>query len=241
MVDRINRALRRPSSKSTFIGVLDIAGFEIVETKAYEQLMINYTNERLQQFFNHHMFELEQEEYTRESIEWEYHDFGLDSKLTIKLIEASGNTIGILSCLDEEWIMPKATDATFTQKLHQLWSGKLQCGEKPHPGREKYTPARFEQGFIVKHYADDVEYLTEGWPEKNKDPLNDNLTRLLAVSDEPYVANLFADYAESLPVSGSVRGMDGMIGRKRTVKKGAFRTAAQRHKEQLASLMNSLR
>ncbi|OCB91229.1 nonmuscle myosin heavy chain b [Sanghuangporus baumii] len=241
LVDRINRALDRPSSKSTFIGVLDIAGFEIFETNAYEQLLINYTNERLQQFFNHHMFELEQEEYARESIEWEYHDFGLDSQPTIELIESSGNTIGILSCLDEECIMPKANDSTFTQKLHQLWSGELQHGEVTHSGREKYTPTRFEQGFIIKHYAGDVEYRTEGWLEKNKDPLNDNLTRLLASSDEPYVARLFADYAEALPANGSLRGLDGTFGKKRTVKKGAFRTVAQRHKEQLASLMNQLK
>ena len=65
LVDRVNRALDRPSSKSTFIGVLDIAGFEIFETNGYEQLLINYTNEKLQQFFNHHMFVLEQEEYAR--------------------------------------------------------------------------------------------------------------------------------------------------------------------------------
>ena len=244
LVDRINRALDRPSSKSTFIGVLDIAGFEIFEVNAYEQLLINYTNERLQQFFNHHMFELEQEEYARESIEWEYQDFGLDLQATIELIEASGNPIGILSCLDEECIMPKATDSTLTQKLHQLWSGELQLGEKPHPGRDKYIPARFEQGFIIKHYAGDVEYRTEGWLEKNKDPLNENLTRLLAASDEPYVATLFADYAEPGHAGGSVaNGLNslGSIGRKRTVKKGAFRTVGQRHKEQLASLMNQLR
>ncbi|KAI5120077.1 hypothetical protein M0805_002638 [Coniferiporia weirii] len=240
LVDRINRALDRPSSKSTFIGVLDIAGFEIFETNAYEQLLINYTNERLQQFFNHHMFELEQEEYARESIEWEYFDFGLDLQPTIELIESSGATIGILSCLDEECIMPKATDSTFTQKLHQLWGGDPPYGEKPHPGREKYTPARFEQGFIVKHYAGDVEYRTEGWLEKNKDPLNDNLTRVLAASDEQYIAGLFSDYAEA-SANSIVGGISGSIGKKRTVKKGAFRTVAQRHREQLASLINQLK
>ncbi|KAG5220288.1 P-loop containing nucleoside triphosphate hydrolase protein [Salix suchowensis] len=69
LVDRINRALDRPSSKSTFIGVLDIAGFEIFDVNGYEQLLINYTNEKLQQFFNHHMFVLEQEEYSREGID----------------------------------------------------------------------------------------------------------------------------------------------------------------------------
>ena len=97
LVERINRALDRPSSKSTFIGVLDIAGFEIFDKNGYEQLLINYTNEKLQQFFNHHMFILEQEEYAREGIHWDYVNFGLDLQPTIDLIEVSGNAIGILS------------------------------------------------------------------------------------------------------------------------------------------------
>lgn len=244
LVDRINRALDRPSSKSTFIGVLDIAGFEIFETNAYEQLLINYTNEKLQQFFNHHMFVLEQEEYAREGIEWEYVDFELDLRPTIDLIESSGGSIGILSCLDEECIMPKATDATFTEKLAQLWAGEVPYGEDVHPGRSKYRPVRFEQGFIITHYAGEVKYRTEGWLEKNKDPLNDNLTRLLAASDEPYVAGLFADFTDlPTPTSGALGAMrtGGTIGKaKRHVKKGAFRTLAQRHKEQLSSLMNQL-
>ncbi len=122
LVDQINRALDRPSSKSTFIGVLDIAGFEIFEVNGYEQLLINYTNEKLQQFFNHHMFILEQEEYARQNIKWDYVNFGLDLQPTIDLIESTGNVIGILSCLDEECIMPKATDLTFTNKLHALWA-----------------------------------------------------------------------------------------------------------------------
>ena len=244
LVDRINRALDRPSAKSTFIGVLDIAGFEIFETNAYEQLLINYTNERLQQFFNHHMFVLEQEEYARESIEWDYVNFGLDLQPTIDLIESSGSAIGILSCLDEECIMPKATDSTFTQKLHQLWAGEVQDSDVlPHPGRSKYTPARFEQGFVIQHYAGNVEYRTDGWLEKNKDPLNDNLTRLLAASDERYVAGLFADFSDAAaPTTGlfSSAALNGTASKKRVVKKGAFRTVGQRHKEQLASLMNQL-
>src|ERR1700722_6119555 len=152
LVDRINRALDRPSSKSTFIGVLDIAGFEIFETNAYEQLLINYTNEKLQQFFNHHMFVLEQEEYAREGIEWDYVNFGLDLQPTIDLIDSTGNVIGVLSCLDEDCIMPKATDLTFTNKLNRIWGGDVQMnGEdvaSTHPGRDKYEPLRFEQGFI---------------------------------------------------------------------------------------------
>ncbi|KAG6914825.1 hypothetical protein DXG01_015126 [Tephrocybe rancida] len=240
LVDRINRALDRPSSKSTFIGVLDIAGFEIFEVNAYEQLLINYTNEKLQQFFNHHMFVLEQEEYAREGINWDYVNFGLDLQPTIDLIEASGNTIGILSCLDEECIMPKATDLTFTNKLNWMWAGDDGEEETHHPGREKYEPSRFEQGFIIQHYAAKVEYRTDGWLEKNKDPLNDNLTRVLASSSERYVASLFAEYAD-LPSGPGGSGNMFTQGKKRTMKKGAFRTVGQRHKEQLSSLMLQLK
>ena len=117
LVDRINRVLDRPTSKSSFIGVLDIAGFEIFESNSFEQLCINYTNERLQQFFNHHMFMLEQEEYAREAIEWNFVNFGLDLQPTIDLIESS-HPVGILAILDEECIMPKASDDTFTDKVN---------------------------------------------------------------------------------------------------------------------------
>ncbi|KAI0045915.1 hypothetical protein FA95DRAFT_74250 [Auriscalpium vulgare] len=239
LVDRLNRALDRPSSKANFIGVLDIAGFEIFEVNAYEQLLINFTNEKLQQFFNHHMFVLEQEEYAREGIEWDYVNFGLDLQPTIDLIEGSGTTIGVLSLLDEECIMPKATDLTFTNKLHNMWHGELGSGEAPHPGRNKYEPLRFHQGFVVHHYAGKVEYETDGWLEKNKDPLNDNLTRVLASSTDRYVASLFADFIDT-PSFASASASSNMFGKKRTLKKGAFRTVAQRHKEQLTSLMAQL-
>ncbi|KAG5653772.1 hypothetical protein H0H81_010613 [Sphagnurus paluster] len=238
LVDRINRALDRPSSKSTFIGVLDIAGFEIFEINAYEQLLINYTNEKLQQFFNHHMFVLEQEEYAREGIKWDYVNFGLDLQPTIDLIESSGSVIGILSCLDEECIMPKATDLTFTNKLNWIWAADED--DNPHPGRDKYEPSRFEQGFIIQHYAAKVEYRTDGWLEKNKDPLNDNLTRVLASSSERYIASLFAEYGD-LPSGLGGAGNIFTMGKKRALKKGAFRTVAQRHKEQLSSLMLQLK
>ncbi|KIY70319.1 nonmuscle myosin heavy chain b [Cylindrobasidium torrendii FP15055 ss-10] len=239
IVDRINQALDRPSSKSTFIGVLDIAGFEIFEVNTYEQLLINYTNEKLQQFFNHHMFVLEQEEYSREGIKWDYVNFGLDLQPTIDLIEATGQSIGILSCLDEECIMPRATDKTFTHKLNTLWG---QVGNvDDHPGKTKYESARFEQGFLIQHYAAKVEYRTDGWLEKNKDPLNDNLTRVLAAAKEKYISNLFADFADGPtgPVSGGTSMFGGTVP-KRRVKKGAFRTVGQRHKEQLSSLMTQL-
>ena len=223
LVSRINRQLDRTGmglDDSHFIGVLDIAGFEIFEENSFEQLCINYTNEKLQQFFNHHMFVLEQEEYAREQIEWKFIDFGKDLQPTIDLIELP-NPIGIFSCLDEDSVMPKATDKSFTEKMHSLWDRKT----------PKYRASRLAQGFVLIHYAAEVEYSTNGWLEKNKDPLNDNVTRLLASSSDKHVAALFVDCTDPEDDNGAVRSR---------VKKGLFRTVAQRHKEQLASLMNQL-
>ncbi|KAF9942315.1 hypothetical protein BGZ65_005099 [Modicella reniformis] len=220
IISRINLAIDTPGKKfTTFIGVLDIAGFEIFEANSFEQLCINYTNEKLQQFFNHHMFILEQDEYKRENIEWQYVDFGQDLQPTIQLIEES-NPIGILSCLDEECVVPKGTDKSFLDKLTTLWKGKS----------DKYEAPRFQEGFILHHYAGKVEYKTEGWLDKNKDPLNENITRLLAQSSEKFIASLFPDYL--------VEEEDFTV--RNRAKKGAFRTVAQRHKEQLRSLMDHL-
>lgn len=223
LVGRINRQLDRTGmglDDSYFIGVLDIAGFEIFEENSFEQLCINYTNEKLQQFFNHHMFVLEQEEYAREQIEWKFIDFGKDLQPTIDLIELP-NPIGVFSCLDEDSVMPKATDKSFTEKMHSLWDRKT----------PKYRPSRLAQGFILTHYAAEVEYSTVGWLEKNKDPLNDNITRLLASSSDKHIATLFTDCSDPDEDAGATRSR---------VKKGLFRTVAQRHKEQLSSLMNQL-
>lgn len=222
LVERINRTIDRstPSSKGHFIGVLDIAGFEIFEKNSFEQLCINHTNEKLQQFFNHHMFVLEQEEYRKEAIAWDYIDFGLDLQPTIDLLEKS-NPIGILACLDEDCVMPKATDRSFCEKIAGLWKGRS----------PKFEATRFGDGFIIHHYAGRVEYRTEGWLVKNKDPLNDNVTRLLARSSVAFVSSLFMDFAGSdEEVYQATKG----------TKKGLFRTVSQKHRESLALLMQTL-
>ncbi|OMJ19992.1 Myosin type-2 heavy chain 1 [Smittium culicis] len=226
IVQKINNSMNRISESYSFIGVLDIAGFEILQFNSFEQLCINYTNERLQQFFNHHMFILEQEEYQREGIEWNFIDFGLDLQPTIDLIDKS-QPIGIFSCLDEECVMPKATDKSFNEKLNNIWTGKSQKYEKP----------RFNMGFIINHYASQVEYNTDGWLEKNKDPINESVARLLANSTEKYVSGLFSDYLEVFEKSVSTTSSNGL---KNFKKNSAFRTVSQKHKEQLNFLMAQL-
>uniref|UniRef100_A0A3Q4H2A8 Myosin heavy chain, skeletal muscle, adult-like n=1 Tax=Neolamprologus brichardi TaxID=32507 RepID=A0A3Q4H2A8_NEOBR len=170
MVTRINQQLDTKLPRQHFIGVLDIAGFEIFEINSLEQLCINFTNEKLQQFFNHHMFVLEQEEYKKEGIEWEFIDFGMDLAACIELIE---KPMGIFSILEEECMFPKATDGSFKNKLYDQHLGKNSIFQKPKPSKGKT-----EAHFSLMHYAGTVDYNISGWLEKNKDPLNDTVVQL---------------------------------------------------------------
>lgn len=217
IVEQLNQLLRQNDLvPSSYIGVLDIAGFEIFKTNSFEQLCINYTNEKLQQFFNHHTFVLEQEEYVKEEIDWEYVDFGNDLQPTIDLIERA-KPMGVFSCLDEDSVMPRATDESFTEKLTERWSGR----------NPKFTPARIGTGFVISHYAGDVTYSTERWLDKNKDPLPEPVVELLIGSSKPLIAQLFN--SEQATAESATN-----------MKRGKFRTVAQRHKEQLMNLMNQL-
>ncbi|GAA5914151.1 hypothetical protein JCM8208_003920 [Rhodotorula glutinis] len=223
-------------SKQAFIGVLDIAGFEIFETNGFEQLCINYTNEKLQQFFNHHMFVLEQEEYAREDIQWDFVNFGLELQPTIDLIEGTA-PLGVLACLEDASITRK-NDASFTNALHQLASTKPVS--EPY---KQYTPSRLSQGFTIAHYAGKVEYRTDGWIDKNRDPLNDSVTALLARSGDDYVKRMYAEYAD-VAAAAATTAPDGELaaagGPRTRVRKGNFRTVGQRHKEQLSLLLSQL-
>ncbi|KAJ8783709.1 hypothetical protein J1605_008752 [Eschrichtius robustus] len=186
LVHRINKALDRTKRQgASFIGILDIAGFEIFELNSFEQLCINYTNEKLQQLFNHTMFILEQEEYQREGIEWNFIDFGLDLQPCIDLIERPANPPGVLALLDEECWFPKATDKTFVEKLVQE-QGSHSKFQKPRQLKDKAD-------FCIIHYAGKVDYKADEWLMKNMDPLNDNVATLLHQSSDRFVAELWKD------------------------------------------------
>ncbi|XP_064621492.1 myosin heavy chain, striated muscle-like isoform X3 [Lineus longissimus] len=225
LVVRVNKTLDTKQKRQWFIGVLDIAGFEIFDFNGFEQLCINYTNERLQQFFNHHMFVLEQEEYKKEGIKWDFIDFGMDLQACIDLIE---KPMGILSILEEECMFPKASDVTFKNKLYDNHLGKSNNFGKPKPPK----PGQSEAHFGLNHYAGTVNYNISGWLDKNKDPLNENVITVMQSSKEHLTALLFAE-----PVDGDG---SGNVGKKK--KKGSsFMTVSYVHRESLNKLMKTLR
>ncbi|XP_061227748.1 myosin-9 [Neopsephotus bourkii] len=234
LVMRINKALDKTKRQgASFIGILDIAGFEIFELNSFEQLCINYTNEKLQQLFNHTMFILEQEEYQREGIEWNFIDFGLDLQPCIDLIEKPAGPPGILALLDEECWFPKATDKSFVEKVVQE--------QGTHPKFQKPKQLKDKADFCIIHYAGKVDYKADEWLMKNMDPLNDNIATLLHQSSDKFVSELWKDVDR-------IVGLDQVAGMSDTAlpgafktRKGMFRTVGQLYKEQLAKLMATLR
>ncbi|XP_053086627.1 myosin heavy chain, fast skeletal muscle-like [Pangasianodon hypophthalmus] len=222
MVIRINQMLDTKQARQFFIGVLDIAGFEIFDFNSMEQLCINFTNEKLQQFFNHHMFVLEQEEYKKEGIVWEFIDFGMDLAACIELIE---KPMGIFSILEEECMFPKATDTSFKNKLYEQHLGKCNAFQKPRPAKGKA-----EAHFSLVHYAGTVDYNISGWLDKNKDPLNESVVQLYQKSSVKLLSTLYPPVVEE---TGGKKG-----GKK---KGGSMQTVSSQFRENLGKLMTNLR
>nr|XP_060500993.1 myosin-2 [Panthera onca] len=225
MVTRINQQLDTKQPRQYFIGVLDIAGFEIFDFNSLEQLCINFTNEKLQQFFNHHMFVLEQEEYKKEGIEWTFIDFGMDLAACIELIE---KPMGIFSILEEECMFPKATDTSFKNKLYEQHIGKSANFQKP-----KVVKGKAEAHFSLIHYAGTVDYNIAGWLDKNKDPLNETVVGLYQKSAMKTLAFLFTGGAGAEAEAGGKKG-----GKK---KGSSFQTVSALFRENLNKLMTNLR
>ncbi|XP_073733118.1 unconventional myosin-Vc isoform X2 [Callorhinus ursinus] len=180
IVERINQALQFSGKQHTFIGVLDIYGFETFDVNSFEQFCINYANEKLQQQFNLHVFKLEQEEYMKEDIPWTLIDF-YDNQPVIDLIEAK---MGILELLDEECLLPHGTDENWLQKLYNNFVNKNSSFEKPRMSNIS---------FIIQHFADKVEYKCEGFLEKNRDTVYDMLVEIMRAGKFQLCANFFQE------------------------------------------------
>ncbi|KAF7723875.1 Myosin type-2 heavy chain 1 [Apophysomyces ossiformis] len=181
LVNIVNESLscQEEGRVETFIGVLDIYGFEHFKKNSFEQFCINYANEKLQQQFNQHVFKLEQEEYVREKISWQFIEFS-DNQKCIEMIEAK---LGILSLLDEESRLPSGSDQGFCDKLYANFSTPA--------FKDQFRKPRFSNSaFTVVHYAHDVQYEAEGFIEKNKDTVPDEHLALLQSAESEFLVDM---------------------------------------------------
>ncbi|EJT80832.1 myosin-1 [Gaeumannomyces tritici R3-111a-1] len=178
IVERVNQSLKARQQTTNTIGILDIYGFEIFEKNSFEQLCINYVNEKLQQIFIQLTLKTEQEEYAKEQIKWTPIKY-FDNKVVCELIE-NIRPPGILSAMKDATKTahadPAACDRTFMQSVNGM--------SHPH-----LTPR--QGSFIIKHYAGDVAYTVDGITDKNKDQLLKGLLGLFQYSQNHFVHTLF--------------------------------------------------
>ncbi|XP_069473058.1 unconventional myosin-X-like [Ambystoma mexicanum] len=176
LLGRINAKIK---GKENFkcVGILDIFGFENFQVNHFEQFNINYANEKLQEYFNKHIFSLEQLEYTREGISWEAIDW-MDNAECLDLVEKK---LGLLALINEESRFPKGTDGTLLEKLHNQ-----------HAGNHYYVKPRVtDHQFGIKHYAGEVLYNIRGFLEKNRDTFRDDILNMLRDSRLDFIYDLF--------------------------------------------------
>ncbi|CAA0814367.1 Myosin-11 [Striga hermonthica] len=183
LVDKINNSIGQDANSKSLIGVLDIYGFESFKNNSFEQFCINFTNEKLQQHFNQHVFKMEQEEYTKEAINWSYIEF-VDNQDVLDLIEKKPG--GIIALLDEACMFPKSTHETFSNKLYQTFKNN----------KRFVKPKLSRTDFIIAHYAGQVQYQSDQFLDKNKDYVVPEYQDLLGASKCSFVAGLFPPIAE---------------------------------------------
>jgi myosin-5 len=182
LVARVNASIRADDQTRSFIGVLDIFGFESFDHNSFEQLCINFANETLQQHFNAYVFKIEQAEYAREAIAWNSVDFA-DNEDVLAMI-AARKPAGLLPLLDETCMMPKGDDAMYARKVYEQMkvNPRFEAGAK-HKAREQ---------FIVRHYAGEVVYTAHGFCDKNRDTLHPEALEVMSGSSSAIVAACFA-------------------------------------------------
>ena len=208
--------------KANFCAVLDIAGFEMFDYNGFEQISINFVNEKLQQFFNNHMFVVEQELYQAEGLDVAMVDFGMDLAACIIMFE---KPMGIWSILEEESNFPKATDKSFEDKI------KTQHLGKSAPMAKAKSSTDPNAHFAIIHYAGTVSYNVTGWLEKNKDPVNDTVVDVLKRGSCALMVTCWLDHpGQSAPPDEG----------KKKKKKGGGKTVSSVYLVQLAELMGTL-
>jgi len=222
IIAKVNQSLMSKETIKSFIGVLDIAGFEIFDDStggnSFEQLCINFTNEKLQQFYNDTMFKKETEEYARENIDWNEPPFGNDLQATINLIE---KPLGLFDVLENAVATGTKDESNLIDQFM-----KAQDNFKDNKGAKISKDRKDKNKFLVSHYAGQVPYQIYNWLTKNVDPLNDDLRLTCYESKNSLLSKLFEDDVKNK-------------GSKKT-KGTRFQCVTHSYKEQLNTLMNIL-
>jgi myosin-5 len=238
IVEAVNGRLSSGSEPDSFIGVLDIYGFEVFKVNSFEQFCINYANEKLQQQFNLHVFKLEQEEYVREGIDWSAISFH-DNQPCIDLIEGK---YGLLDQIDETCKLPGGCDEMLVQKFYQTHISK-----KPGKlGVDQFfgKPRTSTDQFMIYHFADKVTYDVWGFVEKNMDRLIPEHLTMLKSSSSVFVSDLFKSVQSA---SEGAKQKKGFLGRRlgggggpRGGKGAGRASVGAQFKESLSQLMSTL-
>uniref|UniRef100_A0A8C8ACZ5 Myosin VIIB n=1 Tax=Otus sunia TaxID=257818 RepID=A0A8C8ACZ5_9STRI len=234
IVKKINSAIfnptsQKPKNRYQSIGLLDIFGFENFSNNSFEQLCINIANEHLQQFFVHHVFKLEQEEYLAEHIAWNNIDF-TDNRQALEVIALK--PMNIISLIDEESKFPKGTEATMLVKINSL-----------HGKSKVYIPPKSDHDtkFGINHFAGVVFYESKDFLEKNRDTLSANVMQVVHSSKNKFLREIF--HVETTPPSlgrGTIRhlGSDHVYKGADTTKR--LSTLGGQFKQSLEKLMKIL-
>jgi len=234
VVNRINQQSMRPETEETlWIGTLDVFGFEIFENNSFEQFCINFANERLQQYFNHHVLKAEQDLYRQEALLWDPIDLP-DNQDVIDLVMNKPN--GIMAVLDSTCLQPKGDDKSFSSNLFQAhpWHQRLRKTDKipPRKANASAKAGQFESinGMTIKHYAGEVLYDVKDFLVKNADSSSPDTIDLFMSSKAPITQVIL-----TLNALGQVDEEA-----KKKVMNRAFRSTGTVFSGQLSSLMETL-
>jgi len=188
------------STSSYYIGVLDVAGFEYFKHNSFEQFLINFCNEKLQQFFNERILKEEQNIYEKEGLDLRKVEF-VDNQDCIQLLEAKSS--GIFDLLDEESRLPKPSAQHFTQSVHSINRGHFRLALPRTSKLKSHREIRDDEGFLIRHFAGAVCYETSSFIEKNNDALHASLKNLMLDANQELLRDLFTDQHNGAPNQGS--------------------------------------
>ena len=177
------------AAAGTFIGILDIYGFETFGVNSFEQLCINFANEKLQQHFIVFTFEQEQELYRQEGIQWKTVEYS-DNRDCLELLENKSH--GLFSLLDDVCRAPKPSDEAYLQRIYDEQLGRSRRLQQPKPGRAAGFTFSAQEAFVVEHFAGRVCYAVAGFVEKNTDALTVDCELCLSQSKHAFLSAVFA-------------------------------------------------